>query len=232
MKKSQFKEAIKEEILDILSEATPEDVENAKAYNAELEKTKVLSKDIGLTSEANDTDKFQDDGYVDKKDVDDTTDLYVHDDPESMAFEGYDHSKHFMTSNIEKAWGTTDIMINDLRQFILQAKDAGGSDLIREIADALKLMTNYAMGEYKKARGLGDLGMGRIEEIDDDEEPTASQLKGDSISMLGTKLQQITKEMKQVVKKWKDAEGEEKVKLTDRLRELTKIKKELESALS
>jgi hypothetical protein len=37
--------------------------------------------------------------------------------------------------------------------------------------------------------------------------------------------------MKQVVKKWKDSEGEEKAKLTDRLRELTKIKKELESLL-
>jgi hypothetical protein len=37
--------------------------------------------------------------------------------------------------------------------------------------------------------------------------------------------------MKQVVKKWKDAEGAEKEKLKDRLRELTKIKKELESLL-
>ena len=37
--------------------------------------------------------------------------------------------------------------------------------------------------------------------------------------------------MKSVVKKWKDAEGAEKIKLTDRLRELTKMKKELESLL-
>ena len=65
----------------------------------------------------------------------------------------------------------------------------------------------------------------------DDDEPTSSQLKGDSISKLGTKLQQTSKEMKQVVKKWKNAEGAEKVKLTDRLRELTKIKKEIESLL-
>jgi hypothetical protein len=38
-------------------------------------------------NEANDSDKFQDDGYVDKKDVDSTSDVYTHDDPESMAFE-------------------------------------------------------------------------------------------------------------------------------------------------
>ena len=69
MKKSQFKEAIKEEILDILSEASPEDIKNVKAYNDELERTKALSKEIGLTSEANDSDKSQDDGYVNKNDV-------------------------------------------------------------------------------------------------------------------------------------------------------------------
>ena len=37
--------------------------------------------------------------------------------------------------------------------------------------------------------------------------------------------------MKQVVKKWKDAEGAEKSKLTDRLKSLGKIKKEIESLL-
>ena len=65
----------------------------------------------------------------------------------------------------------------------------------------------------------------------DDDEPTASQLKSEPISKIGYKLADTNKEMKQVVKKWNDAEGAEKVKLTDRLRELTKIKKELESLL-
>ena len=55
-------------------------------------------------------------------------------------------------SNIMQKWDKTDTMIDDLRQFIQEAKDAGGADLVRDIADALKLMTNYAMGEYKKAK--------------------------------------------------------------------------------
>ena len=59
-------------------------------------------------------------------------------------------------SNIMQYWDRTDTMINDLREFILAAKDAGGEDLVREIADALKLMTNYAIGEYKK---LGDVSL-------------------------------------------------------------------------
>ncbi len=60
-------------------------------------------------------------------------------------------------SNIMQYWDRTDTMINDLREFILAAKDAGGEDLVREIADALKLMTNYALGEYKKLTSLNDI---------------------------------------------------------------------------
>ena len=74
----------------------------------------------------------------------------------------------------------------------------------------------------------------REEEDDDDEmdkKATKSAKKGDSVSKLASKLQQTSAEMKRVVKKWKNAEGSEKQKLTDRLRELTKIKKELEGLL-
>ena len=202
MKRSELKEKIKEEISDILEAASSDDVKNQQAYNAELETTKKLSSDLGLTealnpevsktldrfikamakkydyseqdavfaimaalkqrdfdgvNEGNDSDNFQDDGYVDKKDVDDNTNLYVHSGGEEMAFE-------------------------------------------------------------------------QIED-DEEKEPTASQLKKEPLSKIGYKLADTQKEMKKVVKKWKDAEGDEKAKLTDRLRELTKIKKELESLL-
>tara|TARA_R110000744_G_scaffold239358_1_gene356756 strand:+ start:311 stop:931 length:621 start_codon:yes stop_codon:yes gene_type:complete len=202
MKKSEFKKSIKEEIMDILEAVTADDVQAQKDYNAELAKTAKLSKDAGLTeninpevhrlingfikkmadkydyslqdavyaimqvlrsqnydgvNEGNDSDKSQDDGYVDKKDVDDATDLYVHNDPESMAFE--------------------------------QVED------------------------------------------DEDREPTSKQLKGDGIALLASKLQQTMKELKSTVKKWKTAEGKEKEYLTDELRRLSKIKKELESLL-
>jgi len=57
-----------------------------------------------------------------------------------------------LKSNIMQKWDTTRVIQNDLRQFILEAKDAGGTDLLRDIADTLKLMSNYAMGEYKKSK--------------------------------------------------------------------------------
>ena len=68
-------------------------------------------------------------------------------------------SGYNVMSNIMQYWDRTDTMINDLREFILAAKDAGGEDLVREIADALKLMTNYAIGEYKK---LGDINLDKV----------------------------------------------------------------------
>ena len=68
-------------------------------------------------------------------------------------------SGYNVISNIMQYWDRTDTMINDLREFILAAKDAGGEDLVREIADALKLMTNYAIGEYKK---LGDINLDKV----------------------------------------------------------------------
>lgn len=69
-------------------------------------------------------------------------------------------------------------------------------------------------------------------DMDDEKEPSAKDIKkGDSVSTLARKLQDTTKEMKTVVNKWKQAEGEEKERLLARLKELTKIKKELEGLI-
>ena len=48
MKRSELKEFIKGEIVTSLSEASPEEVQNQKELNKELEKTAKLSKDLGL----------------------------------------------------------------------------------------------------------------------------------------------------------------------------------------
>ncbi len=78
---------------------------------------------------------------------------------------------------------------------------------------------------------LGD-SLSEIEDEDDmDKQASKAAKKGDSVSKLASKLQQTTKEMKSVVKKWKNSDGSEKDKLTKRLKELTKIKKELEGLL-
>ena len=83
------------------------------------------------------------------------------------------------------------------------------------------------LNQVKASAGEDDI-IKVTEEEDEDKEPTAAQLKKEPISKIGYKLADTQKEMKQVVKKWKTAEGAEKERLTNRLRDLTKIKKELE----
>jgi len=68
----------------------------------------------------------------------------------------------------------------------------------------------------------------------DDEDAAAQQATADtkdSVSVISRKLQDTTKEMKTTVNQWKKAEGEEKERLLARLKDLTKIKKELEGLL-
>ena len=71
------------------------------------------------------------------------------------------------------------------------------------------------------------------EDIDDTEkaEKEVEINPDDSVSVISDKLQATAKEMKTVVNKWKQAEGEEKEHLLARLKELTKIQKELEGLL-
>ena len=55
-------------------------------------------------------------------------------------------------SNITQKWATKDIILDDWRNFIIKAVDAGGEDMARDLADAFKLLSNFAMGEYKKSK--------------------------------------------------------------------------------
>jgi hypothetical protein len=56
MKKSELKEFIKENIIETLSEASPEEVKAQQDLNKELEKTVQLKKDAGLDEDIDDDD--------------------------------------------------------------------------------------------------------------------------------------------------------------------------------
>ena len=88
----------------------------------------------------------------------------------------------------------------------------------------------------QKADKLGQALAEEDEDGSDDEETmdqkaAAAAKKGDSVAKIANKLGETTKEMKSLVKKYKDAEEPEKSRLLARLKELTKIKKELEGLL-
>ena len=71
------------------------------------------------------------------------------------------------------------------------------------------------------------------EDIEDTEkaEKEVTVNPDDSVTKISSELQKNAVNMKTVLNKWKKAEGEEKAKLLNRLKELTKIKNELEGLL-
>ena len=104
------------------------------------------------------------------------------------------------------------------------------SSIKEEIIEILNEEGTITTDDAGEAEKLAKKGID-VKLTEEDEEPTAKQLKGDSVATIANKLQQTTKEMKSTVNKWKTAEGEEKQKLRDKLLKLTNIKKELESML-
>ena len=208
MKKSEFKAQIKEEIIDILEAASQEDVQAQKDFNAELEKTAKLQKSI---SEGDD----QDDGYVQHKYDDSVIDKYNVPVEPTAVFEedntyDYEDIGQSYLENMSKPNTLTNAELEVLGKKIVDRLYKG---------DIGKAYDEIVMYDPRKLK-------------EEDDEPKAGDLKGEPLSKIGYKLADVQKEMKKVVKKYSATpEGSEKEKLKDRLRELNKIKKELESLL-
>ena len=216
MKKSDFKAQIREEIIDILEAASAEDLaaarEEAEKLNKELEKTAQIQKDL---SEGNDSDKFQDDGYVQHKYDDDVIDKYNIPVEPTAVFEddSYADFQDIGQAYLENM-GRPHSLTDDELEFL-------GKRIVKQLykGDVSKAYDEIVMYDPRKLK-------------EEDEEPKAGDLKGEPLSKIGYKLAATQEEMRKVVKKWSAMdEGPEKDKLYSRLKELNKIKKELESLL-
>ena len=112
----------------------------------------------------------------------------------------------------------------------------GEQDAVYAIMAALEQRKSDEKYEIPGFEGTMDaLDSISIREEDDDDEmdkkASKAAKKGDSVSKIANKLGETTNQMKQLVRKYKNAEEPEKSKLLARLKELTKIKKELEGLL-
>jgi len=214
MKKSEFKAQIKEEIIDILEAASQEDVQAQKDFNAELAKTAELTKSMGLGEGDN-----QDDGYVQHKYDDSVIDKYnVPVEPTAV------FNEDATPKGEDFFYDYLDIGMSYLEGF--GKKHSLDDSQLEKLGK--KIVDQLYKGDIGKAY---DAIVKRGVMKEEDDEPKAKDLKGEPLSKIGYKLADTQKEMKQVVKKYSAAEGDEKEKLKDRLRELNKIKKELESLL-
>ena len=98
MKRSELKSQIKNEIIDILEAVSQDDVKAQQDYNAELAKTAELEKSM---AEGNDSDKSQDDGYVNHTYDDSVIDKYNVPVEPTAVFEEDDEDKEPTKSQLK-----------------------------------------------------------------------------------------------------------------------------------
>ena len=89
----------------------------------------------------------------------------------------------------------------------------------------------YAIMAALKQRDFDGLNEEEMDDEEMDKQASSAAKTGDSVSKTASKLGEITREMKSVVNQYKKSEEPEKSKHLARLKELTKIKKELEALL-
>ena len=215
MKKSELKAQIKEEIIDILGEVSKSELEDISTQVDDI-KAKIDAIDL---SEGNDSDKFQDDGYVNHTYDDSVIDKYnVPVEPTAV------FNEDATPKGEDFFYDYLDIGMSYLDGF--GKKHSLDDNQLEKLGK--KIVDQLYKGDIGKAY---DAIVKRGVMKEEDDEPKAGDLKGEPLSKIGYKLADTQKEMKKVVKKYSAAEGDEKEKLKDRLRELNKIKRELESLL-
>lgn len=63
-----------------------------------------------------------------------------------------DYSTMNLQSNIDQEWDSSDVILDDLRQYIDSATAAGGLEMAQELASTFKLIYNYALGKHKELK--------------------------------------------------------------------------------
>ena len=154
MKKSEFKEYLKTEILK-MNEASAEDVKNQKDYNAELEKTKELMGDMmeGKMKKSefkeylkNEILREMNEQEEEIEDVDVDVDLGGDE-------EGFDGS-----FEMEEEGATIEDLSDELVDLAKKAKDAGAIELANQILNSAKFANKTKIKSAEKEAGLGAEG--------------------------------------------------------------------------
>lgn len=154
-----------------------------------------------------------------KEDIEDTKEL-------TAATKELANAKKELVSEYEN------ISLADIEEMGYEA----GETIFAEIRDKFQNNPDFkAYFEGLKQGFLDNLGSYSLnEDIDDDDETdkaASKAAKKEPIGKISKKLGETQKEMKSILVKFKKAEGAEKEKHLKRLKELTKIKKELEKSL-
>ena len=156
MKKSEFKEYLKTEILK-MQEATKEDVDMQKELNAELEKTKELQSSMmeGKVKKSEFKEYLRNEilremNEQEEEDIDVDLDVNTDLDSGDEEFDG----------NFEMEEEGADIsnLSDELVDLAKKAKDAGAIELANQILNSAKFANKTKIKSAEKEAGLSDEG--------------------------------------------------------------------------
>ena len=155
MKKSEFKEYLKTEILK-MSEATAEDVKNQKEYNAELEKTKELEDSMNenkiTKSEFKEYLRNEILREINEQEEEEDIDLDVDADL------GGDDEEFDGNFEIEEEGADISGLSDELVDLAKKAKDAGAIELANQILNSAKFANKTKIKSAEKEAGLSTEG--------------------------------------------------------------------------
>ena len=152
MKKSEFKEYLKTEILN-MQEATPEEVKLQKDLNAELEKTKELTKNM----QENKVTKSQFKEYLRNEIL-----REIEEEEEDLKIDDVDNTSDEVDLDVDvsKPVGEDDLsgLSDELVDLAKKAKDAGAVELANQILNSAKFANKTKIKSAEKEAGLDQEG--------------------------------------------------------------------------
>ena len=149
MKKSEFKEYLKTEILN-MQEATPEEVKLQKDLNKELEKTQELTKNM----QENKVTKSQFKEYLRNEIL-----REIEEEEEDLKIDDVDDTVD-LDANISEPEITDDLsgLSDELVDLAKKAKDAGAVELANQILNSAKFANKTKIKSAEKEAGLDQEG--------------------------------------------------------------------------
>ena len=152
MKKSEFKEYLKTEILN-MQEATPEEVKLQKDLNAELEKTKELTKNM----QENKVTKSQFKEYLRNEIL-----REIEEEEEDLKIDDVDNTSDEVDLDVDisEPVGGDDLsgLSDELVDLAKKAKDAGAVELANQILNSAKFANKTKIKSAEKEAGLDQEG--------------------------------------------------------------------------
>ena len=244
MKKFELASFIKEEIIKVLAEdqSTQQDIKDTEELTKATAELAKVKKQAGIEEGEDNFYDYLDigmsylEGFGKKHTLDDSQleklgkkivdDLYKGD-----VGKAYDAIVKRGAMNEDKGGNFAELkkhqkMLSDAADFYRKkAKELGIEDKIGAFNKGINDLETAIFDEDNKRSG------GKIDENEDKEPSKADLKKTKGLAKAKEELAQLTKQMKSLARKYKEAEGEEKEKIVADLKKKTKLKKELNAII-